>query len=134
MIKISNNLQRLIYFVFMLLAANRALAQDDPLVAILRAEAMRVDQLLATAREIVHAFDNREAKKFLAKAEDFHRSAKQKASAGKLRRAQADLKQATKWAQLAIEAALKEPVQRLRNQLDELMRRAENLGDWHRQP
>jgi hypothetical protein len=108
---------------------------QDPVEANVRRELEKLDQLLATAREVVAAYDNREARAHLHEAETLRQAAESKIKRGALILALADIKQATFHAEQAIRLALAGPLTRLRNHWEELLRRAEVtvVGSGHRE-
>jgi len=112
------------------------MAQQPSVVADMRQALTRLDRLLATAREVVNAFDNPEARKLLHNAEALRKKAALNLSNHlEPRRIYPLIREATRLAEKAIEVALKPALTRLRNQLEDLMRRAENevIGSGNRE-
>ncbi len=101
----------------------------------LRAELERLKALLETAREVVQTFGGEEARKLLAEAEMQHQRAEQAFSERRWREANSRMIEARRLAEAAMELALRVPIQRLRTQLEELMRRAESevIGSGNRE-
>lgn len=101
----------------------------------LRSELERLKALLATAAEVVQAFGGEEARKLLVEAEMQRQNAEQAFGERRWREAKARMLEARRLAEAAMELALRVPVQLLRTQLDELMRRAESevIGSGNRE-
>jgi len=101
----------------------------------LRAELERLKALLETAREVVQTFGGEEARKLLAEAEAQHQRAEQAFGERRWREANSRMIEARRLAEAAMELALRVPIQRLRTQLEELMRRAESevIGSGNRE-
>lgn len=101
----------------------------------LRGELEKLKALLETAREVVQTFGNEEARKLLADAEMLRQKAEQAFAERRWREANLRLMEARRLAEAAMELALRAPVQRLRTQLEELMRRAESevIGSGNRE-
>lgn len=107
------------------------LAQEPTRQDVTRALA-KLDQRIAEVREVVQAFYNAWAAELLQRAEQMRHQA-----AARLhpRQAMMDIQTASQLVEQAVKAALEAPLQRIRSQLEELMRRAENevIGSGHRE-
>ncbi len=101
----------------------------------LRGELERLKALLETAAEVVQTFGGEEARKLLAEAETQRQRAEQAFGERRWREASLRMIEARRLAEAAMELALRVPIQRLRTQLDELMRRAESevIGSGNRE-
>jgi len=112
--------------------AGAALAQSE---LGLRGELERLKALLETAAEVVQTFGGEEARKLLAEAETQRQRAEQAFGERRWREANSRMIEARRLAEAAMELALRVPIQRLRTQLDELMRRAESevIGSGNRE-
>ncbi|MDZ7291334.1 MAG: hypothetical protein ONB44_18130 [candidate division KSB1 bacterium] len=111
-----------------------------------RKELQQLDELLASAKDVLAAFENREARDWFNKALVLRQDAETKFNRAKtlndhrfreglFKEALANIALAKANAEQAIKLALQAPLLRLRNNLDELMRRAEQtvLGGGNRE-
>ncbi len=101
------------------------IAAQDPATPVLNSELARLDRLLESARQVLRAYENKAGRDFLIKAEALRKEIDQKILQRKLREALLLIREATAFAERAIKLGLEGPVQRLRAQLEELLRRAE---------
>ncbi len=102
-----------------------AVAAQDPTLPLLNSELARLDRLLETARQVLGAYENKEGRDFLTKAEALRKEIDQKISQRRYREAQLQMREAFAYAERAVKLALEGPVLRLRAQLEEVLRRAE---------
>ncbi len=84
-------------------------------------------QRITAASELLRQFPNEQAKRFLEEADKLYKRAVQLARENRLTQAKGVIDQATALINKALGLALQNPVRRLVSQLDELMRRAENI-------
>lgn len=107
------------------LASTQNMWAQDPPMPVLNSELARLDRLLETARQVLNAYNSTEGRDFLTKAETLRKDIDQRISQRRYREAQLLVREALAYAERAIKLALEGPVQRLRVQCEELLRRAE---------
>jgi len=118
----------LLWVVFGLLLLGlpvRSLAQEPTRQDLTRMLA-RLDQKLLEVSELVAAFSNPGAAQLLQRAQQLREQAASRIANNMPRLAALDLQAASQLAEQAVKVALEAPLQRLRSQLEELLRRAEN--------
>jgi len=126
--------------LYCLLATVMAVAQIVPAHAqepgrqqILREQA-NLEKLLAEATELLVAFPNTQANDLIQKAKQLRDQAATHLANGRILQARLDIRAAMQYVEQALKLALASPVQRLKLQLEDLMRRAdyEVIGSGNR--
>ncbi len=128
-----------IFLLICLLLGFSALAppsfsQTEPRLDLTR-ELARLDRKLAEAIELVSAFDNPEARNFLQEAKRHRDQAASRIQNNMPILARLDIRAAFALIDQAVKVAMSAPLQRMRSQLEELMRRAEHevIGSGNRE-
>jgi len=111
-----------------------AQAQDPIRQQIIR-ELANLDRLISEATDLLVAFPNARANELLQKAKQLREQAATNLLGGRLLQARFDIRAATSFIEQAMKFALNAPVQRLKSQLEELMRRADSevIGSGNRE-
>ncbi len=94
----------------------------------INSELRKLKQRIVTATELLRQFPNEQAKRYVQEAEKQYQRAVQLARENRLSLTRNTIVQATRLVNKALELALRNPLRRLVSQLDELLRRAENLS------
>lgn len=92
----------------------------------IRLELARLDKLLAEASELLAAFPSSRASELLLKAKQLREQAATNILGNRLLQARLDIRAAMQFIEQAMKLALDAPVQRLKSQLEELMRQADS--------
>jgi hypothetical protein len=120
----------LIFFLIGVVTSVSPVWAQRPDLPMVRRELERLDRLLETARQVVSAFENREARELILRAEALRKEAETHLSPVRPRdeellKALMLIRQAIDLTERAIKLGLEGPLTRLRNTVDDLMRRAE---------
>jgi len=111
-----------------------AQAQDPIRQQIIR-ELANLDRQISEATDVLAAFPNERANELLQKAKQLREQANTNILNLRFLQARLDIRAATGFVEQALKLALDAPVQRLKSQLEELMRRADNevIGSGNRE-
>jgi hypothetical protein len=108
---------------------------QDPIRQQIARELANLDRQISEASDLLAAFPNDRANELLQKAKQLREQAATNIFNGRLLQARLDIRAATSYIEQAVKLALGVPVQRLKSQLEELMRRAESevIGSGNRE-